>query len=120
MNKKIRKLLLPITLSILIIIQAIILFVPEAEDELVNNQKFIVEVSHDGKTYSYYCQDYIRDRITGGNTLILLDYKGTPSYEIIVTETMFVRSKSNPHYYPQFFEKLKETKTEPKEIKKFV
>ena len=108
------------TLITLIIIQAILLFAPESIDDVVEHQRFKVEIFHNGKKNVFYCQDYVRDRITGSNTLLLIDYTGEPSHEVVVSESMFIVLKKNPGYMPQLFEKEEKKEIKNKETKTLV
>jgi len=93
------------------------------ERNIENSQKFKVTVSHESTEYVFYCQEYMYNP----GLIILIDWKGNTTNEIIVTESMYVRTGINPDYdllllmekFKEDIEKLKkEEEVEVKKVKK--
>lgn len=83
---------------------------PSDEEDLTDNQQYVITVSHGANTYTYYCSGYSRN--PENHSYILIDYKGKPFYEIFNTPEIYMRASLNPKYKKEYFQK-KEVKTNP-------
>ena len=78
--------------------------------DLSDNQKYVITVTYEATTYNYYCTSYTRNIIN--NSYVLLDHKGKPFAEIMMSQNLFMRVTENPNYKPEYFEKKKEEEKE--------
>jgi len=97
--KKIKRLFLIIGGVILLVFFIGLFSLKEVDDRNVeDNQKYKVMVSHGAGEYVFYCQEYLYKPGLLGDVIVLVDWKGNTTNEIIVTESMYVRTSLNPEY----------------------
>lgn len=87
---------------------------PSDIDDLTDNQEYVITVTHEATTYTYYCTGYTKNMING--SYILVDYEGKPTAEIFLTNSMYLRVQKNPNYKKEYFEKEKEEEVPPKSV----
>ena len=91
--------------------------IPTEDDDrkdITDNQEYVVRVTHEANTYTYYCTGYKRNIIN--SSFILIDYKGNSTDELVVLPGTYFRISKNPEYKEDYFQKSEDKETSRKQI----
>lgn len=81
--------------------------------DITDNQIYVIKVSHEANTYTYYCTFYIKNPVN--SSFILFDYNIDITNEIMIQPGIYFRIEKNPRYKKEYFKKKE--KKEKKEEK---
>ena len=88
----------------------VISMIPTEDDDrsdILDNQLYVVTVSHEVTNYTYFCSGYKKNMING--SFILIDYEGVATHELFITSSTYFRIEKNLNYKEEYFEKEEET-----------